>query len=189
MRTKPVATGSTIVTVTMNPALDITTDTEAVVPTDKVRCGQARYDPGGGGINVARIAHLLGASVSAVFPAGGPTGDLVTDLVTASGVPVRRITIADSTRESVTVNERSTGRQYRFVLPGPNLTADEQTECLAQRHRQVVWECLWCSRCERIGAAKMLADCAFQAAAAVMISSQTAKRSVISVRHWDALIK
>lgn len=129
------ATGSTIVTVTMNPALDITTDTEAVVPTDKMRCGHARYDPGGGGINVARIAQLLGASVSAVFPAAGPTGDLVTTLVTASGVPVRRITIADSTRESVTVNERSTGRQYRFVLPGPNLTADEQTECLAQLRR------------------------------------------------------
>jgi len=43
-------------------------------------CGQARYDPGGGGINVARIVQLLGASVSAVFPAGGPTGDLVTNL-------------------------------------------------------------------------------------------------------------
>ncbi len=95
-------------------------------------CGQARYDAGGGGINVARIVQLLGASVSAVFPAGGPTGDLVTNLVAESEVQVRRITIADSTRESVTVNERSTGRQYRCVLSGPNLTADEQTECLTQ---------------------------------------------------------
>ena len=30
------------------------------------------------------------------------------------------------------MNERSTGRQYRCVLSGPNLTADEQTECLTQ---------------------------------------------------------
>ena len=61
-----------IVTLTMNPALDITTDAEVVRPTDKIRCSGALYDPGGGGINVAKIAHVLGASVSAVFPAGGP---------------------------------------------------------------------------------------------------------------------
>ena len=77
----PAARDATIVTLTMNPALDITTDTDVVVPTDKMRCGQARYDPGGGGITVARVAQLLGTSVSAVFPAGGPTGDLITDLV------------------------------------------------------------------------------------------------------------
>ena len=128
----PAARDATIVTLTMNPALDITTDTDVVVPTDKMRCGQARYDPGGGGITVARVAQLLGTSVSAVFPAGGPTGDLITDLVTDSGVPVRRVMIAAPTRESVTVNERSTGRQYRFVLPGPSLSADEQAQCLTQ---------------------------------------------------------
>ena len=47
-------------TLTMNPALDITTDTDRVIHTDKMRCGLPRYDPGGGGINVARIAHVLG---------------------------------------------------------------------------------------------------------------------------------
>jgi len=57
----PTRPGTTIVTLTMNPALDITTHTERVIPTDKVRCGLPRYDPGGGGINVARIAHVLGA--------------------------------------------------------------------------------------------------------------------------------
>ena len=114
----------------MNPALDITTDTDRVTPTDKIRCGLPRYDPGGGGINVARIAHVLDASVSALFPAAGHAGDKVTDLVADSGVPVQRITVARSTRESFTVDEDSTGQQYRFVLPGPRLTDAEQTECL-----------------------------------------------------------
>ena len=126
----PTRSGSTIVTLTMNPALDITTDTDRVIPTHKMRCGVSRYDPGGGGINVARIAHVLGASVSALFPAGGHTGDKVTDLVADAGVPVQRITVARSTRESFTVDERSTGQQYRFVLPGPQLTGAEQTKCL-----------------------------------------------------------
>jgi 6-phosphofructokinase 2 len=124
--------GSTIVTLTMNPALDITTAADVVRPTDKIRCAGVRYDAGGGGLNVARVAHELGATVSAVFPAGGPTGGLVTRLIVESGVPFRRIPIADSTRESFTVNEDSTGRQYRFVLAGPQLTAVEQAECLDQ---------------------------------------------------------
>jgi 6-phosphofructokinase 2 len=63
-----------IVTLTMNPVLDITTSVDTVRPTDKLRCETTRYDPGGGGINVARVAHVLSASASAVFPAGGPTG-------------------------------------------------------------------------------------------------------------------
>ncbi|WP_369827992.1 1-phosphofructokinase family hexose kinase [Mycobacterium sp. 852002-51163_SCH5372311] len=126
----PSKSGTPIATLTMNPALDITTDTDRVIPTDKMRCGPPRYDPGGGGINVARIAHVLGAAVSALFPAGGHAGDKVTDLVADCGVPVERINVARSTRESFTIDERSTGQQFRFVLPGPQLTDAEQTECL-----------------------------------------------------------
>ena len=43
-----------IVTLTMNPALDIATAAERVEPVHKLRCTAPRYDAGGGGINVAR---------------------------------------------------------------------------------------------------------------------------------------
>jgi len=55
----------------MNPALDIATATQLVVPTEKLRCAEPRYDPGGGGINVARAVHMLGGDALAVFPVGG----------------------------------------------------------------------------------------------------------------------
>ena len=119
-----------IVTLTMNPALDIATSADVVRPTEKIRCGSARYDPGGGGINVARVTHVLGAAVSAVFPVGGPIGDLLAQLIKDAGVPHRRIEIGESTRESFTVNERHTNEQYRFVLPGPHLTISERARCL-----------------------------------------------------------
>ena len=125
-----------IVTLCMNPALDITTGTAVIRPTDKLRCAAARYDPGGGGINVAHVAVALGVPATAVFPAGGPAGELVHNLLVAEGLAVQRIRIGGSTRESFTVNESSTQRQYRFVLPGPQLTIAEQTECLL-RLRQV----------------------------------------------------
>ncbi|MCV7075493.1 1-phosphofructokinase family hexose kinase [Mycobacterium szulgai] len=124
------ATEPRIVTLTMNPALDITTDIGVVRPMDKLRCGTPRRDPGGGGINVARILRVLGGSVSAIFPAGGPTGSLITALLRDAGVPFQDVPIGEATRESFTVNETSTGRQYRFVLPGPRLTPAEHRECL-----------------------------------------------------------
>ena len=69
---------TTIVTLRMNPALDVTTSADHVGPTNKIRCRGVHYDDGGGGIDVARIARVLGGSVPAVFPAGGHTRDLVT---------------------------------------------------------------------------------------------------------------
>jgi 6-phosphofructokinase 2 len=84
---EPALSRAQIVTLTMNPALGITTSISVVRPTEKLRCETTRYDPGGGGINVARIAHVLGGSVSAVFPAGGPTCDLVMSLLNNAGVP------------------------------------------------------------------------------------------------------
>ena len=131
----PAVTGHRIVTLCMNPALDITTSTDVVRPTDKLRCAAARYDPGGGGVNVALVAAVLGAQATAVFPAGGPAGELVHNLLVAEGLPVRRVPIGGSTRESITVNELHTSQQYRFVLPGPALTVDEQAECLLQIRR------------------------------------------------------
>lgn len=119
-----------IVTLTMNPALDITTNADVVRHTDKIRCDGASYDAGGGGINVARFARALGVSVTAVYPVGGPTGAMVTDLLGEADVPVSRVIIGAPTRESFTVNERATGKQYRFVLPGPALTSAEQAACL-----------------------------------------------------------
>lgn len=127
-----------LVTLTMNPALDITTSIDVVRPSAKMRCETTRYDPGGGGINVARVAHVLGASVSAVFTVGGPTGARVASLVRDEGVLCRQIEIAAQTRESFTVNENSSGQQYRFVLPGPLLSLPEQSRCLDRLRAEAV---------------------------------------------------
>lgn len=121
---------SGIVTLTMNPALDVTTRTMKVAPTEKLRCGPPRYDPGGGGIIVARVVRALGGSPIAVFPAGGPSGKLFDSLVAEEGISGRCIEIDGPTRESLTVDEEETSQQYRFVMPGPELTAAEQEKCL-----------------------------------------------------------
>jgi 6-phosphofructokinase 2 len=114
----------------MNPALDVSTSADVVMPTDKVRCGEVRYDPGGGGINVARVVQTLGGKALAIYPGGGSTGVMVETLLDTIGVPHRRIPIQGVTRESFTVAEQRSGLQYRFVLPGPALTREEKQTCL-----------------------------------------------------------
>jgi 6-phosphofructokinase 2 len=114
-----------IVTLTMNPAIDVSASVDYVVPDDKLRCGSPTYEPGGGGINVARAIRKLGGGALALFPAGGPAGALLGELLTAEGVPHRRLPVGGWTRENLNVAERMTGRQFRFVMPGPTLAEPE----------------------------------------------------------------
>ena len=119
-----------IVTLTLNPALDVSAETERVEPTIKIRCSDPRFDPGGGGINVARVATRLGAGAIAIFPAGGSTGDHLRLLLDQEAVHSDMLPISGWTRESIVVNELSTGLQYRMVFPGPDLTPDDQNGLL-----------------------------------------------------------
>ena len=120
-----------IVTLTMNPAVDLCTGIDRLVPAHKLRCGPARHDAGGGGINVARVVRRFGGDPLAIFPAGGPMGQLLEQLVQNEDVRCQSIPIAGDTREDITIDEASTGLQYRFVLPGPALSNIEIEKCLA----------------------------------------------------------
>ncbi len=121
-----------IVTVTVNPCIDESTTVDQVVADRKLRCGPPRYEPGGGGINVARAIRRLGGEALAVYPAGGPAGELLASLLEREGVAHRPLPIAGWTRENLNVFEKSTGRQFRFVLPGPDLARREWEKLLLE---------------------------------------------------------
>lgn len=119
-----------IATLTLNPAVDLSTSTVHVEPIRKLRCTLPQYDPGGGGINVARVVGILGGEAVAVYPAGGPLGDMLQQMLEHLGLPQRRVSIAGDTRESFSVDEGDSGQQFRFILPGPRLSPKEQQRCL-----------------------------------------------------------
>jgi 6-phosphofructokinase 2 len=120
-----------IVTLTMNPALDVSSTVDRVVSEHKLRCGPSRFDPGGGGVNVSRAIRNLGGNSIAVYPLGGPTGQAYRGFLEEAGLIGRVITIAGNTRESFTVDETTTGEQYRFVLQGPTFREPEWRACLS----------------------------------------------------------
>ena len=116
---------SAILTLTPNPAIDASTTVDRVIADRKLRCGVPRFDPGGGGINVARVIRRLGGDATAVFLSGGPTGELLQQLLERDGVPNRTVECAQWTRENITVVEESSGHQYRFGMPGPTVSTLE----------------------------------------------------------------
>ena len=64
-----------IYTLTLAPSLDSATITPQIYPEGKLRCTSPVFEPGGGGINVARAIAHLGGTATAIFPAGGATGE------------------------------------------------------------------------------------------------------------------
>lgn len=119
-----------IVTITLNPALDVSTSVERVIDTHKLRCAAPRLDPGGGGINVARVLTRLQADCMALYLAGGVHGQTLRQLLDGEGVPGMCLPIAGTTRENFSVCETLTGRELRFVLPGPDVTQAEWQRCI-----------------------------------------------------------
>jgi 6-phosphofructokinase 2 len=119
-----------IVTLTINPAVDVSTSVKKMVPFTKMRCAQAHRDPGGGGINVARVLKRLGMEPTAIYTAGGATGELLATLV--QGEDVRSIVIPtlNDTREDITIFDETTREQFRLVFPGAPVSDVEWQECL-----------------------------------------------------------
>jgi len=120
-----------IVTLTINPAIDVSTSVTKMVPFTKMRCAQAHRDPGGGGINVARALTRLGLESTAIYPAGGATGRLLATLVEREGVRSIVIPTLNDTREDITIFDETTREQFRLVFPGARLNDNEWQECLA----------------------------------------------------------
>lgn len=127
-----------IATLTLNPAIDGACEAERVFPTHKIRTNNERYDPGGGGINVARVVARLGGEAEAYYLAGGVTGAVLDSLIDKAGIARTRIDIHDHTRVSLAVHERASGQEFRFVPEGP-LVGDAEWQ--AALDRLTVAEC------------------------------------------------
>lgn len=119
-----------IVTLTMNPSIDINSSVEHVIADRKLRCKSSSYEPGGGGINVSRAIQRLGGNSLALYPAGGTFGQMLQNLLDQERIPHCPIPIEESTRENLTILEESTGRQFRFGMTGPTLRETEWKRCL-----------------------------------------------------------
>jgi 6-phosphofructokinase 2 len=119
-----------ILTLTMNPAVDKSASVAQVIVERKLHCHSPRFEPGGGGVNVSRAIRKLGGESTAIFPCGGPTGAYLLELLQQEGLACRPLPVQGWTRENLAVLEESSHLQFRFGMPGAPLSDEEWRNCL-----------------------------------------------------------
>jgi 1-phosphofructokinase family hexose kinase len=92
-----------IVTLTPNPALDLTYHLDRFDVGVSQRVPPAQMRAGGKGINVARVLHGQGHPVRVIAPTGGVTGASVTADLEAAGLPHTLLPVAATTRTTVAI--------------------------------------------------------------------------------------
>lgn len=114
-----------VLTVTANPALDKTYVVDRLTPGDSHRVPPPLVRAGGKGMNVARVAHQLGASVLAVATCGGSSGRAYREDLERSGIPHHLVPVEPATRHSIALVDRSTGATSIFNETGNALSPSE----------------------------------------------------------------
>lgn len=130
---------STIITITFSPSIDKSTSVTSLISDKKMRCTSPKLEPGGGGINVARVIKRLGGEVTAVFPSGGYTGMFFNHLLENEKVPFVSIQTKNETRENFVILDESTNKQFRFGMPNNEILEKEWNDCLKaiENHQNV----------------------------------------------------
>jgi len=120
-----------ILTITFSPAIDKSTSVPLLIPEKKLKCSAPVYEPGGGGINVARAIKRLNGHATAIYFAGGCTGNVFTKLLNKEDIDIIPIKTSGATRENLVVKEMETNQQFRFGMPSVRLTAKACQKCLS----------------------------------------------------------
>ena len=128
---------SHVYTLTANPALDLSGHVDRLLANEKNYVHDVRRDPGGNGINAARVATRLAnlskhqnVKVVALGFLGGAAGEEIEALVRSEGINCQFTEIANATRMNVTVTNESDHQQTRLTFPGPMVSVEEQNRLL-----------------------------------------------------------
>ncbi len=121
---------SKIITLTLNPALDKSISVLQLVPEKKLKCSDAKTEPGGGGINVSRAIHKLGGDSEAVYLCGGFTGKQFEELLSAENITSIALPVSGAMRENFVVLDESSNKQYRFGMDGAEVNEAEWPQAL-----------------------------------------------------------
>jgi 1-phosphofructokinase len=118
-----------IVAVTPNPGLDRTIEVPRLRRGGLHRVPRATVEPGGKGINVARVLRAHAVATQAVFPAGSAEGEALVAML-RDEIPVRCVAIGAPLRVNVAVVEPG-GQVTKLNEEGPELTPEDHRALLA----------------------------------------------------------
>lgn len=129
-----------ILTVTLNPTVDKSYYIEKLIPGEVIRVSKKTQTAGGKGINVAKIAKLLGNNVVATGFLGGRNGEYVNAFLVKAGITSDFIILNTETRTCVNVNDLELNQQTVLLEPGSFVSNDKMEE-LVSRYKKLLDGC------------------------------------------------
>jgi len=114
-----------MITITLNPALDISGTVDNLIPDEKSYVYGEIHTPGGNGINAAIVAHRIGVDVVTSGFLGGTNGEEIRSLLDAQNVNHSFISISNNTRMNLTISNSKNHKQTRLSFPGPKILPEE----------------------------------------------------------------
>ena len=124
-----------IVTVTPNPAEDLTWHVDRLSPGETHRVAAGASRAGGKGINVARVLAAEGHEVLALATAGGTTGAGLAGDLDRSGLRHALVPIAGETRRSIAIVDETSGETSILNEHGAALSPAEASDLVTEAAR------------------------------------------------------
>jgi tagatose 6-phosphate kinase len=114
-----------IITLTLNPALQVRYDAAQLELGAANRVSRVRHDAGGRGLAVARLLQTFGHDVVAAGLAGGSSGELIRAELARTGVPTQFTRIGAESRRAIRIADAATGQVTTLEEPAPYITTEE----------------------------------------------------------------
>lgn len=128
-----------LLTVTLNPAIDKLYTVDRLTDFTVMRAREVVATAGGKGLNVSRVASLLGVPVRAMGFVGGHSGAYLRELLAGTDIQCAFTEAAGETRTCINVKDLSTGRHTEFLEPGAPVSGAEY-ECFLSAYRLALAE-------------------------------------------------
>lgn len=123
-----------ILTLTMNPAIDMNYRLDTLLIDQVNRCDQVGKTPGGKGLNVTRVLQCADEPVCATGFLGGKTGEFISEELGKRGIRNSFVSIAGNTRHCLAFMHE--GNQTEILEGGPTISEEEAEAFL--RHYKVL---------------------------------------------------
>jgi len=114
-----------ILAITMNPAIDKVDAIDDFEINRVFRPKAMTATAGGKGLNVARVAHILGEPVMATGFLGGSTGQFIHKQIEEMGLIDRFVSIQGETRICINIMDEKNTTSTEVLEPGPTISQEE----------------------------------------------------------------
>ncbi|MFK5950064.1 MAG: 1-phosphofructokinase family hexose kinase [Methylococcales bacterium] len=121
-----------IVSLSLNPAIDLTYEINDLQHDQKTRAISSHYDPGGTGINVGRALEKLGANSFTCCIIAGKMGEFLHAMLNQELTNVTTLQVEGETRINTTLIQQSPQYQYEINALGPSITQMELDKMISQ---------------------------------------------------------